>query len=296
MLERASVPSWRREHLNGEVDSLLEMDVGVLNERTNENGKEEKIMDLKGKTAVITGAGQGIGRAIAITLSAKGADAALVDINSDRAQAVAREIHQTGARAEMFITDVTRYDQVSSTVSGIQESFGRIDILVNNVGWDDTKPFIETTPDLWQKIVEINLISAFNVTHAVLPHMISRNTGRIINISSDAGRMGAIYAAAYSSSKAGIIGFTKTIAREMAPHNILVNCITPGAIDTPLWNEITKDEAGASMLRKTLRSIPLKRMGDPVEVASVVAFFASDEASYITGQVLSVDGGMLMSD
>jgi 2-hydroxycyclohexanecarboxyl-CoA dehydrogenase len=252
-------------------------------------------MSLKGKVAIVTGAGRGIGKAIALVLADKGADIAIVEILKDNALEVAQEIKNRGRKTEVYAMDVTNLELVKEMAEGVIEKFGKVDILVNNVGWDLPKPFIETTPDLWNKVLDINLRSTLNCTHVILNHMMANKGGRIVNIASDAGLMGGIYAAVYSAAKGGIIAFTKTIAREMASYNILANCIAPGPIETPLVNEISREEKGASMMRKTLRMIPLKRLGRPEEIAHAVAFFASDEASYITGQVLSVDGGMLMA-
>lgn len=252
-------------------------------------------MGLEGRVAIVTGAGRGIGKATASVLSSKGAAVAVVEIIPENAESSAREIRQKGGRAEAIVADVSKFEVAQQVVKRVLETFGKVDILVNNVGWDDPKPFIETTPELWDKVLDINLRSTLNCTRAVLEPMMANKWGRIVSIASDAGRMGGIYAAVYSAAKAGVIAFSKTIAREMAAYNILANCIAPGPIETPLLQQISgTGESGASMIRKTLRMVPLKRLGQPEEIAHAVAFFASEEASYVTGQVLSVNGGMIM--
>ena len=252
-------------------------------------------MSLEGRVGIVTGGGRGIGRAIAHVLAGKGAAIVVAEIIAENAESTAQEIRERGGRAEAIVADATRLEVAQEVVKRTLEVFGKVDILVNNVGWDEPKPFIETTPELWEKVLDINLRSVLNYTKSVLEPMTANKWGRIVSIASDAGRMGGIYAAVYSAAKAGIIAFSKTIAREMAPHNILVNCVAPGPIDTPLLQQISgEEETGASMIRKTLRLVPLKRLGQPEEIAHAVAFFASEEASYVTGQVLSVNGGMIM--
>lgn len=252
-------------------------------------------MSLQGRVAIVTGAGRGIGRAIAHVLAEKGAAIVVAEIIAENAESTAREIREKGGRAEAIVADATRLEAAQEVVKRTLTAFGRVDILVNNVGWDEPKPFIQTTPELWEKVLDINLRSVLNYTRAALDPMIANRWGRIVSIASDAGRMGGLYAAVYSAAKAGVIAFSKTIAREMAPYNILVNCVAPGPIETPLLQQISGEgESGAAMIRKTLRMVPLKRLGQPEEIAHAVAFFASEEASYITGQVLSVNGGMIM--
>ncbi|MBI2877529.1 MAG: 3-oxoacyl-ACP reductase FabG [Candidatus Tectomicrobia bacterium] len=252
-------------------------------------------MGLEGRVAIVTGAGRGIGKATALVLSGEGAAVAVVEIIPENAEATAREIRQRGGKAEAIVADVSRFEVAQQVIKRVLEVYGRLDILVYTVGWDDPKPFVETTPELWEKVLDINLRSTMNCTKAALEPMMANKWGRIVNIASDAGRMGGIYAAAYSAAKAGVIAFGKTIAREMAAYNILVNAIAPGPIETPLLQQISgAGDAGASMMRKTLRMVPLKRLGQPEEIAHAVAFFASEEASYVTGQVLSVNGGMIM--
>jgi len=254
-------------------------------------------MSLQGRVAIVTGAGRGIGRATAHVLAEKGAAVVVAEIIAENAEATAQEIRNKGGRAEAIVADATQLETAQQVVKQTLESFDKLDILVNNVGWDEPKPFIETTPELWDKVLDVNLRSVLNYTRASLEPMMANKWGRIVSIASDAGRMGGIYAAVYSAAKAGIIAFSKTIAREMAPHNILANCVAPGPIDTPLLQQISGEEGGdigASMIRKTLRLVPLKRLGQPEEIAHAVAFFASEEAGYVTGQVLSVNGGMIM--
>jgi 2-hydroxycyclohexanecarboxyl-CoA dehydrogenase len=245
---------------------------------------------LQDKIAIVTGAGQGIGRGIATKLAAEGATVAVADINETTAKEVAAEL---GGGAVGILTDVTSRESVAATVSHVHEAFGRIDVLVNNAGWDKVGPFTDSDPADWDRIMAINLYGVMHTCHAVLPIMAAQGHGKVVNIASDAGRVGSSGEAVYSAAKGGIIAFTKTIAREMARQQINCNIVCPGPSDTPLFASIGGDNP---KLREALiRSIPFRRLAQPEDLANVVAFLASDEASYVTGQTVSVSGGLTMS-
>lgn len=248
-------------------------------------------MNLAGKVALVTGAGQGIGRAIALKLAALEADLALVDLNPATVQETAAEIEKLGRRALALQADVSRKPEVDQAVQRVLEVFGRVDILVNNAGWTKYTPFLQETEEYWDRVMAVNLKGTILCSRAVLEAMIKQGGGKIINIASDAGRVGAANEAVYSACKAGVIGFTRALAREIAGHNIRVNCVSPGTTDTPLVHQMFTPEE----LAKRTRPIPLGRLGQPEDIAAAVAFFASDAADYITGQVLSVSGGITMA-
>ncbi|MGH9037606.1 MAG: SDR family NAD(P)-dependent oxidoreductase, partial [Acidimicrobiia bacterium] len=190
--------------------------------------------------------------------------------------------------------DITDADSVRAGVSQAEKALGPIDVLVNNAGWDRIAPFLDTDEDLWDRLIDINLKGPLRCAHAVLPGMVERQAGRVINISSDAARVGSTGESIYSAAKAGIIGFTKTLAREMARHNITANVICPGPTDTALLAEIV-GEGNDRLIDSLKRGIPMKRLGRPDDIAGVVAFLASDDAGFITGQTLSVSGGLTMA-
>lgn len=243
---------------------------------------------LDNKIAIVTGAGQGIGKGIATKMAAEGATVVVTDINEETAQATAAELGGTG-----LVADVTSLDSVRAMVEATMEAHGRIDVLVNNAGWDLVGPFLDSDPTQWQKIMAINLYGVFNTTYTVLPHMAQAGAGAVVNISSDAGRVGSSGEAVYSAAKGGVISFTKTMARESARTGLRINAVCPGPTDTPLFESIGGDNP---KLREALtKAIPLRRLGQPEDLANAVAFLASDEAAFITGQTLSVSGGLTMS-
>ena len=248
---------------------------------------------LKDKVAIITGGAQGIGEAITRRLADEGADVAILDIQHEKAQAVADDIGTKGGNALAVKMDIADSQDVKQAVKEVEDRLGKVDILVNNAGWDKVAPFIELTEELWDRVIAINLRGPITVTRAVLDGMMSRNYGKIVNIASDAGRVGSSGESVYSACKGGIIAFTKTLARELLRYNILVNCVCPGPTDTPMMAELGKDNP--KLMEALERAIPMRRLGKPEELAPAVAFLASDEASYITGQTLSVSGGLTMA-
>ena len=248
---------------------------------------------LKDKVAIVTGGAQGIGEAIARRLASEGAEVAILDIQHEKAQAVADDIGAKGRNALAVKMDIADSQQVKQAVKEVEDKLGKVDILVNNAGWDKVAPFIELTEELWDRIIAINLRGPITVTRAVLDGMMSRNYGKIVNIASDAGRVGSSGESVYSACKGGIIAFTKTLARELLRYNILVNCVCPGPTDTPMMAELGRENP--KLMEALERAIPMRRLGKPEELAPAVAFLASDEASYITGQTLSVSGGLTMA-
>lgn len=247
-------------------------------------------MSLEGKVALVTGSGRGIGRAIAEELAKRGADVVLADRILETAQKSAEEIAaQTGRRTLALEVDVASYESAKNMVDKALEAFGKIDILVNNAGITRDNLIMRMDEADWDAVIDINLKGAWNCSKAVIRSMMKQRYGRIVNISSVSGLAGQAGQTNYSASKAGLIGFTKALAREVASRQITVNAVAPGFIPTALTVDLPAD-LKESMIKLT----PLGRMGKPEEIAYAVAFFASDEAAYITGQVLSVDGGMMM--
>jgi 2-hydroxycyclohexanecarboxyl-CoA dehydrogenase len=251
-------------------------------------------MRIKDKVALVTGGGRGIGHAICLRLAEEGARVAVVDILEDEAHKTATEIRAKGGQAMVMKTDVTELDQVRACIQTITDTWGQIDILVNNAGWDKIEPFIESKPETWERVIAINLKGPISFCHAVIPQMITRNAGKIISISSDAGRVGSTGEAVYSACKAGVIGFSKTLARELARAKINVNVVCPGPTDTALLKQVTSGDKGARIIEAMTRAVPFRRLGQPEEIANAVAFFASPDADFVTGQVLSVSGGLTM--
>jgi 2-hydroxycyclohexanecarboxyl-CoA dehydrogenase len=250
------------------------------------------ITRLNGKVAIITGAAQGIGRAIAMRLAEEGARVAIADINETVAAKTAGEIRASGAPALAVKLDVTSLDEAIAAVEKVERELGPIDILVNNAGWDKVEPFVDNTPETWDRVIAVNFRGPMNCCKAVIPGMQSRGHGKILTISSDAGRVGSMGEAVYAGCKAGLIGFSKTLARELARHNINVNVVCPGPTETALLKSAMADRP--KVLEAMARSIPMRRLGQPQDLAGAVAFFVSADSDYATGQVLSISGGLTM--
>lgn len=250
---------------------------------------------LSGKVAIVTGAGSGIGRAIAHRLAAEGMYVGLFDLNAKGAEETKVSIVGAGGKAHVEEVDISDLAVVSKAVEHYEAAAGAVDVLVNNAGWDKAAPFVQTTPDLWKKIIDINLYGPINMHYAVLRGMTARKRGRIVNIASDAGRVGSSGEAVYSACKGGVIAFTKTLARELARSNIQLNTVCPGPTDTPLFATFAGEgEAGAKLIDGLTKAIPMRRLGRPDDYPGVVAFLASDDAGFITGQTISVSGGLTM--
>ncbi len=253
----------------------------------------KRMIDLSGKSAFVTGGARGIGKAIVKALAGCGADVVIADFRCDEATATANEL-ANGTRVAAVKVDVTRLEEVKAAVDEAMQLVGKIDILVNCAGWDRMMPFVKTTPDLWDRVIGINYRGVIHTCYTVLPHMQQRKQGAIVNISSDSARVGSMGEAIYAGSKAAVIAFSKTLAREHARDNVRVNVICPGLAETPLVEEMHQEEFSHKVLGSIMNVIPLKRFARPEEIAPMVAFFASDEASYITGQVISINGGLTM--
>lgn len=263
-------------------------------------------LNLKGRSVIVTGAGSNIGRAIALAFAQEGAKVAIVDLDELQAQKVAASARELGAADTLAIkTDVTNWDEVRSMASKVESSFGKIDVLVNNVGWVIDRLFMEKPREEWEREVQINLWSAINCSRAVLDGMIKRRSGVVVNIGSDAGRIGEYREAVYGACKAGVIALSKSLARELGPKGIRFNVVCPGTTlpasedeisATSLWRS---DVMGAwntpEMKERIAKAYPLRRIGKPEDVSNAVLFLASDVASFITGQTLSVSGGYTMA-
>lgn len=250
---------------------------------------------LAGKVALVTGSGSGIGRGIAVRLAQEGAIVGVFDINAAGATETASMISSRGGKAVVETIDITKLDAVTKAVQHLEHTAGPVDILVNNAGWDRAMPFLQSTPELWKKVIDINLYGPIHMHFAVVTGMASRGRGRVINIASDAGRVGSSGEAVYSACKGGVIAFTKTLARELARNNVQLNTVCPGPTDTPLLASMSGDgEAAAKLVESLKRAIPMRRLGEPDDYAGIVAFLASDDAGYITGQTISVSGGLTM--
>lgn len=252
---------------------------------------------MSNRVALVTGGAQGIGEGISRKLGADGFRVAVADLNLEVAQQTAKEIIAAGGEAIAVHVDVTDTASVRAAVEQVIAELGPVEVAVNNAGWDDFMKFVDTNEDFWNKILDINFKGALRVTQAVVPGMIEAGFGRVINIGSDAGRVGSSLEAVYSGAKGGIIAFTKTLAREVATKGVTANSVCPGPTDTPALRKFA-DSSGQDadkVIGGMTRSVPMKRLALPSDIAAAVAFFASDETSYITGQTLSVSGGLTMA-
>ena len=248
---------------------------------------------LRGQKVIVTGAASGIGRATAIRLAEEGCHVGLFDLNEAGASEAARSI---GANARAYAADIGDYAAVKDAVAKFEADFGPTDGLANVAGWDRAQNFLASDPALWEKIVRINLFGPLNLHHVVVKGMAERRRGRVVNVASDAGRVGSSGEAVYSACKGGIIAFTKTMARELARANVTLNVICPGPTDTPLFADFAKDMAGGEKLREGLeRAIPLRRLGKPEDYPGMIAFLLSDDAAFMTGQTISISGGLTMA-
>jgi 2-hydroxycyclohexanecarboxyl-CoA dehydrogenase len=247
------------------------------------------------RTVIVTGGGAGIGAATCLRFAGEGARVAVFDIDIESAQKIVAQIHAAGGTAASFHCDIANREQVSAAVAASEAALGPVDVLVNNAGWDVFKPFIATQPADWDRLLAVNLLGPLHMHHAVLPGMVARKSGRIVNIASDAARVGSSGEAVYAACKAGIVAFSKTIAREHARDGITVNVVCPGPTDTALLQNFKTGAASPDKLMESFRrGIPLGRIAQPDDLPGAILFFASDDAAYVTGQVLSVSGGLTM--
>jgi 2-hydroxycyclohexanecarboxyl-CoA dehydrogenase len=256
-------------------------------------------LGLKGKSVLVTGAGRGIGRTIVLGFAREGARVAVNDVMADRAESVAREARGLGAEAIACAANITRYPEAADMVGKVLESYGAVNVLVNNAGvGDQGKRFLEQTPEDWERVLGIGLLGTIHCNHAVIGAMIQQGQGKIISIGSDAGIVGEPHMTVYSASKGGIIAHSKAMARELGPHGITVNVVSPGATETETTLERRKErersmgkEKSEALLQKILKAYPLRRFAQPEEIADMVVFLASNRADFVTGQVISVSGG-----
>jgi len=247
-------------------------------------------MRFKGKTAVVTGAASGIGRATAEAFAREGARVVLGDINEQAGRAVATAMATGGTDATFIRLDVTDPASVEAFAKAALARYASVDILASVAGWGRTEPFVKNTPEFWKKLIDLNLVGTIMITRAFIDSMMERNAGKIITVASDAGRVGSLGETVYSGAKGGVIAFSKGLAREMARHNITVNCVCPGPTDTPLMAAVP-DKIKEAFERVT----PMHRLAKPSEIADAILFFASEQSSFVTGQVLSVSGGLTMA-
>ena len=249
-------------------------------------------MRFKNKTALVTGGAGGIGASVCERLAGEGAQVAVLDLNGAAAESVASRL----AHSVAVSADITDLEQVRAAVNKTEAELGPIDILVNNAGWDLFQPFLKSDPEFWNKVISINLIGPLNMHHAVLPGMVERGYGRVVNVASDAARVGSSGESVYAACKAGMMGLSKTLAREHARQGVTFNVVCPGPTDTALFDGYAQGAGNPDKLREAMRrAIPMGRIGQPEDIAGAILFLASDDAAYVTGQVISVSGGLTMS-
>jgi 2-hydroxycyclohexanecarboxyl-CoA dehydrogenase len=249
---------------------------------------------VSGRVALVTGGGGGIGSAIAAALAADGHAVAVADLRMSAARESVERVAAAGGRAAPFEVDVTDGGTVAEAIADASRELGPVEILVNNAGWDELKPFVETDEEFWERVIAINFKGCLHTTRALLPSMIEHGFGRVVNIASDAGRVGSSMESVYAGAKGGVIAFTKAIAREAARAGVTANTVCPGPTRTPLLDQMAA-EGGEKLVDALVRAIPMRRLGEPEDVAAAVAFLASDRAGFITGQTLSVSGGLTMA-
>lgn len=248
------------------------------------------------RTALVTGGASGIGRAVCLALAADQRRVAVADINASGANETVEMVGAKGGEAIAVVMDVTDSDSVTHACTAVEAELGPVEILVNVAGWDKFMRFVETDEEFWDRIIEINYKGMLRTSHACVPGMIERRWGRIVNIASDAGRVGSSLEAVYSGAKGGTIAFSKTLAREVATKGVTVNVVCPGPTETALLQEIVDDNADSDRVISAMKNaVAMKRLGQPEEVAPAVVYFASENAGYTTGQTLSVSGGLTMA-
>jgi 2-hydroxycyclohexanecarboxyl-CoA dehydrogenase len=248
-------------------------------------------MEMPGRTIVVTGGSSGICKATAFLLARAGARILIGDVDEAGGREVAAEAATEGVSIEYLPLDLTDVSSIEAFAAAVHERAQRADGLVNGAGWDQIQPFLENPPEMWDRIVAVNLMGAVRLTRVILPPMVAAREGKIVNIASDAGRVGSTGETVYSAAKGGLIAFTKSLARELARYQINVNCVCPGPTDTPLFQRQPE-----RMKEALTRAIPFRRIAQPIEIAQAVLFFLSRRSDYITGQVLSVSGGLTMAD
>ena len=250
---------------------------------------------LKDKVVIVTGGGGGIGSVTCRRFAEEGAKLAVFDINEAAAVAVAEGIGRAGGTAKAYAVDLTDLNGLAKAAAQTEGDLGPIDVLVNNAGWDRFTPFLKSTPDLWDKVIDINLKGVLNTMYTVLPGMVERKRGRVVTVSSDAGRVGSSGESIYAACKGGLIAFSKTLAREHARHGITFNVVCPGLTETALFADFLAASGNPEKLREAfVRATPLGRIGNPEDLPGAICFLACDEAAFITGQVISVSGGLTM--
>ena len=248
-------------------------------------------MEMQGQAVIVTGGASGIGKATAFLLAREGGRVFIGDIDEAGGRATASEAAAGRLRIEYLPLDLTDPPSIDVFAAAIHQRVERVDGLVNGAGWDQIQPFLENPPEVWDRVIAINLMGAVRLTRGVLPPMVAARAGKIVNISSDAGRVGSMGETVYAAAKGGLIAFTKSLARELARYQINVNCVSPGPTDTPLFQRQPE-----RMKEALTRAIPFRRIAQPIEIAQAVMFFLSPRSGYITGQVLSVSGGLTMAD
>ncbi len=252
---------------------------------------------LKGKVVVVTGGGGGIGRSTCLRFAEEGAKVAVYDLNAEAAAAVAAEVVENGGQAEAVGIDLTDYAALEKVVASTEANLGPLDVLVNNIGWDVFLPFLKSEPAHWRKLISINLMTALNALHIILPGMVERGAGRVVSVASDAARVGSSGESVYAACKAGLIALSKTLAREHARQGLTFNVVCPGLTETNMLEGFLQGAGDPEKLRKAYtRAIPLGRLGHPDDIPGAIVFLSSDDAAFITGQVLSVSGGLTMND
>lgn len=250
-------------------------------------------MDFKNKRIVVTGGASGIGKATVLLAARKGAHVVIGDVNEDGARQVQADATAEGLSVSFYRLDLADFASIDAFATAVhQDAGGAIDAHVNAAGWEIIQPFLQNSPDLWEQIIRINLLGAIRLTHAVVTKMSEESRGAVVNIASDAGRVGSMGEVVYSSAKGGLIAFTKALAREMARYKVRVNCVCPGPTDTPMFHAQQNERIKEALVK----AVPFRRLGRPEEVADAVLFFLSRQSDFVTGQVLSVSGGLTMVD